>query len=82
MQLTTGVCRPRRLHRTVGVALAGALCVAAAAAPTPAWATGHGTAIVTTTASRLSILETADTRQTCTAPQVLPAFSSLGDTRD
>jgi hypothetical protein len=59
MQLTTGICRPRRLHRTVGVALAGALCVAAAAAPTAAWATGHGTPIVTTTASGLSILETA-----------------------
>jgi hypothetical protein len=74
--------RPRPRRRTLGVALAGALCVAAAAAPTAAWAKGQGTAIVTTTASATSILETADTRQTCTAPQVISAFSSLGDTRD
>ena len=42
----------------------------------------HGTAIVTTIASGTSILETDDTRQTCTAPELLPAFSSFGDTRD
>jgi hypothetical protein len=70
------------LPSALGVALAGGLCVAAAAAPTAAWAKEEGTAIVTTTASGMSILETDDARQTCTAPEVLPAFSSLGDTRD
>ena len=82
MQLSTGICRSRRLRRSLGAALAGALCVAAAAAPAVASANEHGTAIVTTIASGTSILETDDTRQTCTAPELLPAFSSFGDTRD
>jgi hypothetical protein len=82
MQLSTRIRSPLHGGRVFGVALMGALCLAAAAGPTAASAKESGTSILTTTASGTSILETPDTRQTCTAPQLLPAFASLGDTRD
>jgi hypothetical protein len=82
MQLSTRIRCPLNRGRVFGVALTGALCLAAAAGPAAASAKETGTSILTTTASGTSILETPDTRQTCTAPQLLSAFASLGDMRD
>lgn len=80
MPLSTSIRPPRR--RAVAVALAGALCITASAGSSVASAKSIDTSVVTTTSSGLTILETADSRQTCTAPQLVPAFASLGDTRD
>jgi hypothetical protein len=82
MQLSNRIHRQLRRRRVLAVALTGALSVVAATGPTAASAKDIGTSILATTASGTSILETPDTRQTCTAPQLLPAFSSLGDMRD
>jgi hypothetical protein len=38
--------------------------------------------VVATTPSGLTILETPETQQSCTAPQLVQAFSAFGDTRD
>jgi len=80
MPLSTSIRPPRR--RAVAVALAGALCLTATAGSSVASAKAIDTSIVTTTASGVSVLETPDTRQTCTAPQLVSAFASLGDSRD
>jgi hypothetical protein len=80
MPLSTSLRPPRR--RAVAVALAGALCLTATAGSSVASAKAIDTSIVTTTASGISVLETPDTKQTCTAPQLVSAFASLGDARD
>lgn len=80
MPLSTTIRPPRR--RAVAVALAGALCLSASAGSSVASARGIDTSIVTTTASGTSIMETPETEQTCTAPQLVSAFASLGDMRD
>ena len=79
MPLSTSIRPPRR--RAVAIALAGALCITASVESSTASA-ANGTSVVTTTASGINILETPDTRKTCTAPQIVPAFASLGDSRD
>lgn len=80
MPLSTIIRPPPR--RTFAVALVGALCLTASAGSSVASAKAIDTSIVTTTASGVNILETPDTRQTCTAPQLVSAFASLGDMRD
>ena len=82
MQLSTSIGCPRRRGRVFVVALTGALCLASVAGSTAASAKETGTSVLTTTGSGTSILETPDTRQTCTAPRLLSAFASLGDMRD
>ena len=79
MPLSTSIRPPRR--RAVAVALAGVLCITASVGSQEASA-ATDTSVVTTTASGINILETPDTRQSCTAPAIVPAFASLGDTRD
>jgi hypothetical protein len=80
MPISTTIRPPRR--RAVAVALAGALCITASVGSSVASARSTDTSVVTTTASGINILETATSRQTCTAPQLVSAFASLGDTRD
>jgi len=79
MPISTSIRPPRR--RAVAVALAGALCITASVGSQAASA-ATDTSVVTTTASGINILETSDTRQSCTAPEIVPAFASFGDTRD
>ncbi|MEA2403041.1 MAG: hypothetical protein QOK00_3444 [Thermoleophilaceae bacterium] len=79
MPLSTSIRPPRR--RAIAVALAGALCLSASFGSSVASAS-EKTSIVTTTASGITILETPETRQSCTAPETVSAFASLGDMRD
>lgn len=65
----------------VPLALSGILCLTAAFGASTASA-GGGESVLATTGSGIDVLETADTRQTCTAPQFVNAFASLGDGRD
>jgi hypothetical protein len=68
-------------RRAMPLALTGILCLTAAFGASTASA-GSGESIVATTASGIKVLETAETRQTCTAPQFVSAFGALGDARD
>lgn len=77
MPLSTST-RVRR--RIAGTALFGALSLIASAWPAAAMASGGD--VVATTVSGLKVLETAETQQTCTSPQLVQAFSVFGDTRD
>ncbi len=67
-------------RRVAGTALIGALSLIASAWPAAAMAKDGD--IVATTASGLNILETPETQQSCTAPQLSQAFSAFGDARD
>ena len=69
------------VRRRAGVALLGALCLSVSAWPSVAWATDHDGTVVATAAG-VSVLETPDTEQSCTAPRLVSAFASLGDLRD
>jgi hypothetical protein len=69
-----------RVKRLATVALAGAFCLTAGASA--ASAADLDTSVLTTTASGINILETPETRESCTAPQFVSAFASFGDTRD
>lgn len=80
MPISTTIRPPRR--RAVAVALACAFCITASVGPSVASARSTDTSVVTTTASGINILETATSRQTCSAPQLVSAFASLGDMRD
>jgi hypothetical protein len=80
MPISTTIRPPRR--RAVAVALACAFCITASVGPSAASARSTDTSVVTTTASGIEILETDASRQTCTAPELVSAFASLGDTRD
>jgi hypothetical protein len=53
-----------------------------AAASWPAAALGRAPAVITTTNSGVNLLETDETRQTCTNPRLVQAFGLLSDTRD
>jgi hypothetical protein len=55
--------------------------LAGAAWPTAAMA-GRDDSVINTTDSGVKILETDETRRSCTSPQLVQAFSSLADTRD
>ena len=79
MPINTSIRPPRR--RAIAVALAGALCLTAGSA-SAASAGESGTSVAATTASGVNILETPESHQTCTDPQVVSAFASLGDMRD
>jgi hypothetical protein len=79
MPISTSIRPPRR--RALAVAVASLLCISASVGSQAASA-ATDTSVVTTTKSGIDILETPDTRQTCSAPQVLPAFASFGDSRD
>jgi hypothetical protein len=77
MPLSSTIRPPRR--RAVAVALASAVCLLS----TTAWtATASADEVLATTPAGIDILSTQDTAQTCTAPQVISAFASLGDPRD
>ena len=82
MQRSTRIHGSYRRRRIFGVALTGALCVAAAGGSSAASAKGTQSTVLTTTASGTTILETPDTRQTCEQPQLLSAFAGFGDMRD
>jgi hypothetical protein len=60
----------------------GAFCISASLAPSVAAARSTDSTVVATTASGINILETQASRQTCSAPQLVSAFQSLGDLRD
>ena len=79
MPINTSIRPPRR--RAIAVALAGALCLTAGSASAAA-AGEAGTSVAATTASGINVLETPESRQTCTDPQVVSAFAGLGDMRD
>jgi hypothetical protein len=76
MPLSTST-RVRR--RIAGTALIGALSLIATACP--AGASAHEV-VVAATASGLNVLETPETRQSCTQPDVVQAFAGLGDERE
>jgi hypothetical protein len=78
MPLSSSIRTPRR---AVSTALTSAFCLLSLAA-LPAGASAADESVVATTPSGINILETADTAQTCQAPQTLNAFSSFGDMRD
>jgi hypothetical protein len=78
MPLSSTLRPPRR--RAAAVALASALCLSVTA--WTATASAEEESVVATTPSGIDILETADTTQTCAAPDLVPAFASLGDMRD
>ena len=67
-------------RRVAGTALLGALAITAGAWPTTALAKNGD--VVATTASGLNVFETRETRDTCTSPELVQAFSAFGDTRD
>jgi hypothetical protein len=80
MPLSTTIRPPRR--RAVAAALVGAFCITAGVGPSLASARSTDSSVVATTPSGINILETSASRQTCTAPQLVSAFASLGDLRD
>ena len=71
--------RPRR---ALPLAVTGIICLTAAFGSSAASAKDVDTSVLTTTASGISILETPDTQASCTTPQFVSAFASLGDSRD
>ena len=72
-----------RMHarRRRTLVLAGALCLAVAAWPTSAFGNGEIDVAATTT-SGINILESEASSETCTSPQLVQAFATLGDLRD
>lgn len=78
--------RTRVRRRFAGTALFVALSLIAVAWPAAASAKdGDGRDfrdIVATTQSGLNILETRDTQETCSSPQLVQAFAAFGDPRD
>ncbi len=76
MPLSSSIRTPRR---AISTALASAFCVLSLAAlPSGALAAD----VVATTPAGIDILETADTAQTCRAPQTINPFAGFGDMRD
>jgi hypothetical protein len=69
---------PRR--RALAVALTSALCLSLTA--WTATAVADDESVLATTPSGVDILETPETTETCAAPQVVPAFASIGDFRE
>jgi hypothetical protein len=76
MPLST-IIRPPRRRAALAV-------LASAAFLSTAWpaAASADDQVVATTRSGVDILETPETRETCTAPQIASPFSTLGDDRD
>ena len=67
-------------RRIAGTALIGALSLIASAWPAVASAS-PGDEVAATVAG-VNVLETPETQQSCTSPQLVQAFSAFGDTRD
>jgi hypothetical protein len=67
-------------RRAAGAALLGALSLIASA--WPAAASAKDGDVVATTPSGQQVLETRDTQETCSSPQLVQAFSGFGDARD
>jgi hypothetical protein len=77
MPLSSTIRPPRR--RAIAVALASAVCLLSLTGWT---ATASADQVLATTPAGIDILSTPDTTRSCTAPQVVSAFSNLGDARD
>ena len=78
MPLSSSIRTPRR---AISTALASAFCVLSVAA-LPSGALAAEGSVVATTPAGIDILETADTAQTCRAPQIINPFAGFGDMRD
>ncbi len=78
MPLSSSIRTPRR---AISTALASAFCVLSVAA-LPSGALAADDSVIATTPAGIDILETADTAQTCRAPQIINPFASFGDVRD